>query len=309
MSDPEIGQLIRHFSSALEGEVTAFIIDRQARGLSQRTIEYYSEELQHWLNWAAGYEIRGLSEITPTLLRQWLLHLGKSRNPGGVHANYRAVRAFLRWTWEENEIAAPNPMMKVRPPRVAEEPLEPVPLSDLKAMLDTCDRKSFVGLRDRALLLSLLDTGCRANEFLSLKVSDVDIATGSVLVREGKGGKARTAFLGSKARQSVIRYLKLRGQVADDDRLWVTVKGHALAYGGLRRIMTRRAGKAGVPEPSLHAFRRAFALWSLRNGADIYSLQRLMGHSDLTVLRRYLKQTDSDLQETHRKTGPVDNML
>jgi site-specific recombinase XerD len=85
--------------------------------------------------------------------------------------------------------------------------------------------------------------------------------------------------------------------------------GTGLTYWGLCQIARRRAEKAGVPVPSLHSFRRAFALYALKNGADIYSLQRLMGHSGLTVLRRYLKQTEADLLEAHRRAGPVDNLL
>ena len=73
--------------------------------------------------------------------------------------------------------------------------------------------------------------------------------------------------------------------------------------------MRRRATKAGVPVPSLHNFRRAFALLSLRAGVDIFSLQRLMGHRDLTVLRRYLKQVQGDLQAAHEKAGVVDKLL
>ena len=82
-----------------------------------------------------------------------------------------------------------------------------------------------------------------------------------------------------------------------------------MTYGGLRSVVRRRAEVAGIPAPSLHSFRRAFAITSLRNGVDVYSLQRLMGHADLTMLRRYLKHTRADLREAHRKAGPVDNML
>ena len=82
-----------------------------------------------------------------------------------------------------------------------------------------------------------------------------------------------------------------------------------MTHTGLRDIVRRRGKDAGVLAPTLHAFRRGFAILSLRNGADVYSLQRLLGHTTLQVLRRYLEQTEADLQEAHRKTGPVDNLL
>ena len=73
-------------------------------------------------------------------------------------------------------------------------------------------------------------------------------------------------------------------------------------------VMRRRADKAGVRVPQVHSFRRWFALTMLRNGADVFSLQRLLGHSDLTVLRRYLSQTETDMRESHHRANPVDGL-
>jgi len=94
-----------------------------------------------------------------------------------------------------------------------------------------------------------------------------------------------------------------------DGALWQTDEGARLTYAGLRQIVRRRAVAAKVPVPALHSFRRAFALLCLRNGIDVYSLQRLMGHADLSVLHRYLAQTNSDLADAHRRSGPVDRLL
>ena len=163
MSSTRKGQLIRLVSSdELRLEITAFLIDRQARGLSKRTIEFYHDELEHWYVWLRAQGTIDLSAVTPGLLRRWLLHLGQTRNPGGVHANYRAPRAFLRWTWEENAFESWKPIGRGNSPKVSQEPLEPLPVANLKAMSGTCDRKVFTGDRDRAILLCLLDTGCRA---------------------------------------------------------------------------------------------------------------------------------------------------
>jgi integrase/recombinase XerC/integrase/recombinase XerD len=183
-----------------------------------------------------------------------------------------------------------------------------VNLSDLKKMLATCS-KSFTGVRDRALLVALLDTGCRASEFLALNIDDLDIQSGAVVVMKGKGHKRRVTFLGARSRRLILRYLRLRPESMSSMAVWVTVQGTRLTYAGLRQIVRRRAKRADVPTPSLHSFRRAFALLSLRNGMDVYSLQKLMGHSDLSVLRRYLAQTQEDLQKAHERAGPVDNML
>ena len=293
---------------SLHEELSGFLIDKEAQGLSVRTTQLYQAELGCFCKYLEGQGIDSLLDITATAIRLWLLWLAETRNPGGVHVNYRVLKTFLRWCWMEYDIGSPNPITKVRPPKVVQQPLEPLPLPDLQAMLKTCERRTFTGDRDRALLLCLLDTGCRASESVALNVGDVNLHSGAVLVRAGKGGKTRTTFVGARSRRELSRYLRQSKDQANDP-LWLTVQGTRLTYWGLRQIIRRRAERAGVPVPSLHSFRRAFALYALRNGADIYSLQRLMGHSDLTVLRRYLKQTEADLQEAHRRAGPVDNLL
>jgi len=166
--------------------------------------------------------------------------------------------------------------------------IEPVPLADVSAMLEVRPTAAKLGCRDRAILLALLDTGCRASEFLDLCLGDVDLRNGACQVRSGKGAKPRTVFLGERARQELRSYLAFRKDLDPLAPVWATRGGTRLTYAGLRQIMRRRAKKAGIAAPSLHSFRRAFALGCLRSGMDIFALQRLMGHVDLSILRRYL---------------------
>ena len=117
-------------------------------------------------------------------------------------------------------------------------------------------------------------------------------------------------MIGAKTRKALVSYLKHREACGDVAPLWVTRDGETrLSYDGTRQVVRRCAKAAGVKEPSLHSFRRLFALTCLRNGVDVYSLQRLMGHSELSVLQRYLAQTEEDLRRAHEKGSPVDNLL
>jgi len=289
-------------------DVAAFVVDRQARGLSVRSIKYYRDELRYLTAYLEGRGVRDLHDVTADHLRRYLLHLSEhGRNPGGVHCAYRVAKTFLRWAWAEYEPASPCPIAKVQGPRLPQEALEPLPLPDLKVMLATCQRRTWAGDRDRALLLCLLDSGARASEFLALDIGDVNLSTGAVIIRHGKGRKFRTAFLGAKARRELLRWLRTRRDAPG--ALWVSACGRRLTVSGLRGIVARRAIAAGVRVPSLHSFRRAFALLCLRSGMDVYSLQRLMGHADLGTLRRYLLQTNGDLQAAHARSGPVDRLL
>ena len=187
-----------------------------------------------------------IAAITPGTLRRWMLHLGETRAPGGVHVNYRAVKTFLRWVWREHELDGRNPIARLQPPRLPKEPLQPVALDDLRAMLRACGATSFEGARDKAMFMALLDTGCRALEFLALNVGDVNLQSGHVLVRQGKGAKSRIVFVGKRTRHAIGRYLRQRGEYGQADPLWVDATGRRLSADQLRDALHRRAAAAGV---------------------------------------------------------------
>lgn len=286
----------------------AFLVDRKAQNMARGTLYFYREKLKLFSAYCDAQAVTNIGQVTPDILRRWLLHLQeRGHNPGGVHAAFRALRAFLLWFEEETEPDGwKNPIRKVKAPRVPTEPLAPVELDTVKALLATCTGNAFTALRDRALLLFLLDTGARAGEVCALNLSDIDLMAGSVLIRQGKGRKPRTVYMGQKTRRALRAYLKARAD--NNPALWVTDDSGRLSYWALNLILVRRAKLAKVEKPGLHDFRRAFALNFLRNNpGEIYSLQKLMGHADLQVLRRYLAQTDQDIQAAHRRGSPVDN--
>lgn len=294
-----------HLETWLEG----FMVDRRVQGMTPGTIGFYKEKLARFVKFCDSQLITQVTEITPQTIREYLLALESwGHNPGGIHAHYRALRAFLNWWGNEVEPEDwKNPIRKVKAPRVDIEPLEPADIGDIKLILEICRRGEFTGERDRAIILTLLDTGARSQELLDMDFDDLDIVLGSILIRHGKGRKPRTVYISKPTRKAIRAYLKLRTD--DGSALWVSQNGKRLKYMGLRSMMRRRAGTAGVEVPKLHGFRRLFALTCLRGGVDIFSLQRLMGHSDLQVLRRYLAQANSDLKKAHATGSPVEKLL
>jgi integrase len=189
--------------------------------------------------------------------------------------------------------------------------LDPIEPTVIEALLNTCDT-SKVGKRDKAIFLTLLDSGMRAGELTALTVGDVDQLDGTITIRKSKSRKGRIAFISAQTRRALRRYLRCRGAVDSSDPLFLayatTGDEGPLTYNGLRAIVTRHARQAGMKPPSLHSFRRTFALSMLRSGADIVSLSRLMGHGSLPVIQRYLKQMKEDLGAVHRLHSPVDGL-
>jgi len=275
----------------------AFLIDRKAAGVANGTLGFYRQKIKLFSDYCEAQAIKQNGQINPSFLRQYLLYLEEyGHNAGGRHAAFRLIRAFYLWYEDEVEPDGwSNPIRKVKAPKVPVEPLEPVSFETVTQMIEVCPHNTLTVDRDAAILPCLLDTGARASEFLSINLEDINQARGDILIRQGKGRKPRTVYIGKQSKRALRRCLKHRrdGSAA----LWVThprFGSERLGYDGLRGILTRRAHKTGVKEPSLHDFRRAFALSMLRNGTDIFTLAKLMGHEGISVLQRYLRQTNLD---------------
>lgn len=294
-------------NSYLPDAIDAFLIDRKAQNLSNGTIHFYRSKFRLLLKFCDSQQITQVEQINPNLIRTYLFWLRETgHSEGGVHAGYRTLRAFLRWWGDEVEPENwKNPINKVKAPKLDIQPLEPVELDKVKKLIDSCPN-TFEGLRDKAIFYALLDTGARANELLAMDSKDLNIVTGEILIKKGKGGKPRSVFVSKKSKKAIRQYLKLRND--DNPAFWVKANGERLTYWGLVDLLDARSKAAKIDRPSLHDFRRAFALNMLRNGVDIYSIQLLMGHADLQVLRRYLKQNTDDLAQAHKRGSPVEKM-
>jgi integrase/recombinase XerD len=284
--------------------VDAFIRARRAEHVTSGTIRYYTEKLNGFLRWCDTRAVLTPLDVTADIFRQYILWLEETgHNPGGRHGYYRAVRAFIRWWAAEDEPQGwRDPFKRVKPPKLPDEPLDPTDVETLRALLAATNTR--MGERNRAILLVLYDAGLRARELCNLDLSDYDPLAGEVLVRMGKGQKTRTVFVGQKTRRTLRGWLRKRG--ATPGPLFIAEHGGRLGYKGLREVVQLAAKRAGIKPPPLHAFRRAFALNCLRAGMDLLSLQRLMGHADLSILHRYAKQTTDDLRAAHALASPVD---
>ena len=283
-----------------------YLLDAQARALSPRTVHFYRQQIGWFNAYLALQNCRELQQVTPHHIRAYLLHLqeGKRLKSASVHAAARAIRAFMNFCVVE-ELITTSPMQRVKMPKLTEELLPAYSDQEVRALLRAATHQ-----RDRAMLLCLLDTGCRANEFLAWNVEDVNLVTGTVRVRYTKNRRERTVYLGLKARRELAKLIGME-RPAPDDPVWRTLDNRhtRLHYHGLKSLLHTLGKVADVHPCGPHRFRRTFALMALRNGMNVYALQRIMGHSDLTVLRRYLALMDDDLREAHKQFGAVDRMF
>ena len=304
--------LIEHRTTLLTQEdyleilIEAFLITKKSENVASGTLKFYKDKLNLFNTYCVSQEIKQVSQIIPGTVREFLLFLKeRGNNDGGIHAHFRTVRTFLRWYEREHEPEGwKNPINKVKAPKVALEPLEPAIYGDVEKMIKVCGN-DMLGKRNQAMIYFLLDTGSRANEMLKVTINDVNPLTGECLIRQGKGRKPRYVFLGEKTRRSLRQYLKLRTD--KHPALWIiSSRDGALSYWGLVSEFKRLAVKAKVKTPSIHSFRRFWALQMLNNGkTDILSISRLGGWSDLQMLQRYAKQNKDDLKA--KSSSPVDD--
>lgn len=285
----------------LNCEVQAYITDCRARNLSPRTIDRYIQLLQEFVEHMAETEF---DKITVNDIRQFILKMkDKGHKNGGLWIYYRTLKSFFRWLYTE-DILKVDLFKRIKPPKVDDTPLPPAELADITKLLKCCTGSH--AQRDKAIILTLLDTGLRAQECCALNYSDVDFNDGTVIVQKGKGGKRRVVFISPKTRREILRYLRTQGELDSKRPLFANYKGERFKYSGLRQILRRRSNEAGLAqEMPLHSLRRACAINSLRAGMDLISLQRLLGHNSLQTTARYLKQVPDDLRQAHEASGPV----
>lgn len=283
-----------------------FIKDRRARRLSIRTIEFYTVELKYFNIFLDRQEVVKISELTQGVIRDYLSELGTHRNRGGVHVSYRCIKALLNWWEEENDGDYRNPIRKIKIPHGSNQPLTGIRLDQFETLLNACT--TIQSKRDKAILLFLLDTGVRASELVAIDIKDVDFISGSIVINHGKGDKTRFVYIGSKCKRTLKSYLKTRTYLRPNSALFTTDDDERLKFNGLKQIIRRLSKRAGIQMPGLHDFRRAFALNMIRNGVDLISISRLLGHSSVAVTQRYIAQNNEDLHIAHSKGSPVDNL-
>ncbi len=246
-------------SDYLDVWIEQFLFDRQAQNLSAGTLRFYRLKLRRFAEFCHGRAITRVQQITPADLRHFLVWLEESgHNAGGRHAYYRAVRSFLLWYEAEEEPEGwTNPIRKVKAPRVPVIAPDPLGREAFEQLLEACGG-DWHGIRDRAIFLVLLDTGVRASELCDFDLADLDLQTGALEVRQGKGRKPRGVFIGRRTRRALRAWLRQRDTWGGP--LFITQEGERMTYWGLRGMLKRRSAQADIDPPTLHDFRRAFCL-------------------------------------------------
>ena len=284
---------------------------------SPRTIEAQRHALRRFIAWA---DERGLSkpqDITRPILERYQRHVYHHRKANGQPLTVSAqlglilpLQAWFKWLTKQNHILY-NPAADLDlPTRPKALPKGLLSVGQVEEVLNGCDITKPEGLRMRAMLEVLYSTGIRRFELAGLKLFDVDVERGALMVRQGKGAKDRLVPLGDRACAWVDKYLReVRPEIAtgaDDYRLFLEDDGRGFTPERVGDLVRRQLTAAGIEHPgSCHLFRVACATHMLENGADIRFIQSLLGHAKLDTTQIYTLVSLAKLKEVHNATHPA----
>lgn len=276
-----------------------FLFARTVERYSPATIRTYKTVLDMFAQ-SAG-ESTKFDQLGPDAIRRFLAE--KIDLEDKTVCNYHTVLAAL-WTWAvEQGYTRDHVVHKVKRPRYVRKPIEPFNEDQVKRIFKKCR-----GWRERAIILILLDCGIRASELVALTVDDW--IPGALIIRKGKGKKARKVPITEFTERAIFRSLGKRviypeGMGAGLSLFSSQYPSLALTYDAIRSLMDRLEERSSVPNIHAHRFRHTFAINYLRNNGDIYTLKRILGHSDLKTVQIYLHIAQNDLERVHDEASPV----
>jgi site-specific recombinase XerD len=316
--------------TSLKALVNGFVLTKQTEGKSPRTVEFYAENLKRFLWYAQRKEwsddIRMLTEWD---IREFLGYVANETNRWGLEGNgsepakrkvshttvhhYFVVLAnFFGWVVREGFLLE-NPTAKIKVAKPKAKVIKPYTQEEIIKMLMVCDsdyehNAKFLGSRNKAIVLVLLDAGVRLSELLGMILNDVNTSNGNIRVT-GKGSKERVVRIGKVAQKALWRYLMHRPGNGLSE-LWLNEEGRPLKSSGLQSMIKGLKDRTGISSGgSVHRFRHTFALNFLRVDKNVFNLQYLLGHSELEMVRRYTATLGmEDALKAHEKASPADMM-
>lgn len=288
-----------------------FMTFKKTEALAPRTInEYYThfEYLKEFLGDDLTNETVSLEDFRGYI--GYMLH-DKELAPMTVNIRVRTMRAFIRFCYTEGFIDTPI-HENFKPVKVPEDTLESFTPAEIKKLLAVIDDEMYTGFRDKVIVFVLLDTMVRISELVAMKRGNVDLKNG-VIKLEAMGTKTRKTRevpISTKTVKLLKEYLH-ETEDWNDGHLFLTYDGHQINHATVRINLRDYGREAGITNKrvSPHTFRHTGALFYIMNGGDPFSLQKILGHSDMSMTRKYIQMTDTDVRRQHNSFSPINSIF
>ena len=290
----------------LQNAYDSFLIEQHIRGNTEKTVQYYTSCLTIFARFVgAGLD---MEEISLDLLKRYYLHLTSRRlTTTSVQTYIRAVRAFLTWCYCE-EIIQTDLSKKFRLPKAKRKTIDVLTDDEVHRLFGCFNLRYTIPLRNACICTLMLDCGLRLHEVVTLSVDRLHIADGYAIV-DGKGNKQRIVPLGYYTRKLLLRYLARRPVSVQHTAVFLQRDLSPVTDNTVQLLFRRLKRRSGIPRLRAHLLRHTFATSFLQNGGDIYTLQQILGHTSLEMVKRYVHFTPGKLQSKHAKCSPLDRLF
>jgi integrase/recombinase XerD len=288
-----------------------------AAGYSEHTMATRRAAVLRFIVWCDERSITRAVELTRPMLERYQRHLHQHRKSNGAPLSVmaqlgllNAITAWCRWLVRQNHLLH-NPAADLELPKKPKAlPKTILTVQQVEAILNLSDVTTLLGIRNRAIMEVFYSSGIRRMELIGLKLYDLDIERGTLMVRMGKGRKDRFIPVGARACAWVDKYLvQVRPEIVagyDDQTLFLDDFGQPMTVRFLGDLIRRHVEASGITTPgACHVFRHAMATHMLENGADIRFIQAMLGHANLETTQIYTQVSMTKLKEIHSATHPA----
>lgn len=272
---------------------------------SQNTVQSYRRDLVKMDKFFESNGITNPEDVSQTIVRSYVLYMeGEKMSSATVSRSIASIRSFFIYLHDQGKIGD-NPTEGIKPPKVEKKIPETLTIEEVNLLLDQPSGDTPKEIRDKAMLELLYATGLRVTELISLKVSDLNLSLSYIECHDRT--KSRIIPIENAAKYALNRYMtEVRPSMcADSEYLFTNVKGDEMSRQGFWKLIKSYAKKAGINKDiTPHMIRHSFASHMVSNGADLASLQEMLGHSDISTTQIYLKGKSSKLKEVYDKAHP-----
>lgn len=286
-------------------EYTSFMTDIRHKSLN--TVESYKRDVTQYISYLDGTGVTDISSTTKTTVLSYLLYLQKGgRASSTVSRTLASLRSYYLFMMQ-NGVVKSNPTSNLEAPHVEKKIPKILSGEEVELLLEqpkNCDNK---GIRDKAMLELLYATGIRVSELITLDVSDVNVPMSFVRCKGGK--KERIIPMGHQAKDALENYINnVRKYMVKDENetaLFVNCSGARLSRQGFWKLIKYYQHIAGIEtDITPHTLRHSFAAHLLENGADLHSIQEMMGHADISSTQVYSRMMNSKIKDVYAKAHP-----
>lgn len=292
-----------------------FLFEIKIKNYSVKTQKGYRNNNALFHNWLKNkYNIIELEEVTHLHIKQYIVYLQKKgRKPTYINGILKNIRAFFKYATDEEYLNV-NPALKVNWQKEGKVVINAFNSNEINRMLNVFNYSDFLNARNKTIIATFADTGIRNQELCDLKITDVRETIIRIL---GKGNKERYVPISPVLKKMMIKYERIKNFYFEDknlnyDNYFLSNRAKPLTVEAVERIIKIAGEKANVRKEircSPHTIRHYFAQTQLRNGLDVYSLSRLLGHENISITKRYLQSIkDKDIIQMSIKTSPLMNL-